>query len=110
REGSRVTRGTVNVTGGLVVRAEGVGSETDLAQIARLVREAQRSRAPIQRPADVVASYFVPAVVLAAVVTFVLWAWLGPPPRMAHALVNAVALLIIACPRALGPAAPPSLL
>src|SRR5262244_3495428 len=108
--GSRVTGGTVNGTGGLVMRAERVGSETLLAQIVRLVSEAQRSRAPIQRLADVVASYFVPAVVMAAGLTFVLWAWLGPPPRMAHALVNAVAVLIIACPCALGLATPMSIM
>ena len=108
--GSRVTGGTVNGTGGLVMRAERVGSETLLAQIVRLVSEAQRSRAPIQRLADMVASYFVPAVVLAAVVTFMLWAWLGPPPRLAHALVNAVAVLIIACPCALGLATPMSIM
>jgi len=108
--GSRVTGGTVNGTGGLVMRAERVGSETLLAQIVRLVSEAQRSRAPIQRLADVVASYFVPAVILAAVLTFALWAWLGPAPRMAHALVNAVAVLIIACPCALGLATPMSIM
>src|SRR5262245_51169785 len=108
--GSRVTGGTVNGTGGLVMRAERVGSETLLAQIVRLVSEAQRSRAPIQRLADVVASYFVPAVVMAAVLTFVLWAWLGPAPRMAHALLNAVAVLIIACPCALGLATPMSIM
>jgi len=108
--GSRVTGGTVNGTGGLVMRAERVGSETLLAQIVRLVSEAQRSRAPIQRLADVVASYFVPAVVMAAMLTFVLWAWLGPAPRMAHALLNAVAVLIIACPCALGLATPMSIM
>jgi len=108
--GSRVTGGTVNGTGGLVMRAERVGSETLLAQIVRLVTEAQRSRAPIQRLADVVASYFVPAVVMAAGLTFVLWAWLGPAPRMAHALLNAVAVLIIACPCALGLATPMSIM
>ena len=86
------------------------GSETLLAQIVRLVTEAQRSRAPIQRLADVVASYFVPAVVMAAGLTFVLWAWLGPAPRMAHALLNAVAVLIIACPCALGLATPMSIM
>src|SRR5262249_39954814 len=104
------TGGTVNGTGGLVMRAERMGSETLLAQIVRLVSEAQRSRAPIQRLADVVASYFVPAVVMAAVLTFVIWAWLGPAPRMAHALLNAVAVLIIACPCALGLATPMSIM
>ena len=88
------------------MRAERVGSETLLAQIVRMVSEAQRSRAPMQRLADRVASYFVPAVVLAAVVTFIVWACLGPAPRMAHALLNAVAVLIIACPCALGLATP----
>ncbi len=104
--GSRVTGGTVNGTGGFLMRAERVGSETLLAQIVRMVSEAQRSRAPIQRLADKVASYFVPAVVLAAVVTFAVWALVGPEPRLVHALVNAVAVLIIACPCALGLATP----
>ena len=108
--GSRLTAGTVNGTGTLVMRAERVGSDTLLAQIVRMVSDAQRSRAPIQRLADVVASYFVPAVVLAAVVTFVVWAVWGLPPRMAHALVNAVAVLIIACPCALGLATPMSIM
>ena len=88
------------------MRAERVGSETMLAQIVRMVSEAQRSRAPVQHLADRVASYFVPAVVLVAAITFVLWATLGPEPRMAHALLNAVAVLIIACPCALGLATP----
>jgi Cu+-exporting ATPase len=104
--GSRVTAGTVNDTGTFVMRAERVGSDTLLAQIVRLVSEAQRSRAPIARLADVVSSYFVPAVVLVAAVTFVVWASFGPQPRMANALVNAVAVLIIACPCALGLATP----
>jgi P-type Cu+ transporter len=104
--GDRVTGGTVNGTGGFLMRAERVGSETLLAQIVRMVTEAQRSRAPIQRLADVVASWFVPAVVIAAVVTFAVWAVAGPEPRLAHALVNAVAVLIIACPCALGLATP----
>ncbi|HEV3254887.1 MAG TPA: heavy metal translocating P-type ATPase, partial [Candidatus Acidoferrales bacterium] len=89
-----------------VLRAERVGGDTLLAQIVRLVSEAQRSRAPVQRLADVVASYFVPAVVLAAALTFAAWAAFGPPPRLAHALVNAVAVLIVACPCALGLATP----
>src|SRR5437588_816026 len=93
--GARVIGGTVNGTGALVMRAEKVGSETVLAQIVRLVSEAQRSRAPIQRLADRVAAWFVPAVVLAALATFVVWAIVGPQPRLAHALVNAVAVLII---------------
>ncbi len=103
---SRVTAGTVNGTGTFVMLAERVGSDTLLAQIVRLVSEAQRSRAPIARLADVVSSYFVPAVVLVAVVSFVLWAAFGPQPRMANALLNAVAVLIIACPCALGLATP----
>ena len=104
--GSRVTGGTVNGTGGFVMRAERVGSDTLLAQIVRMVSEAQRSRAPIQRLADVVSSYFVPIVVALAGLTAIVWALLGPEPRMAHALVNAVAVLIIACPCALGLATP----
>jgi Cu+-exporting ATPase len=104
--GSRVTGGTVNGTGGLVMRAERVGADTLLARIVRMVSEAQRSRAPIQRLADVVSSYFVPAVVLVAVLTFLVWALIGPQPRMAYALVNAVAVLIVACPCALGLATP----
>src|SRR5207249_10256068 len=99
--GSRVTGGTVNGTGGFVMRAERVGSDTLLAQIVRMVSEAQRSRAPIQRLADTVSAYFVPAVVAAAVVSAAAWGLLGPEPRMAYALVNAVAVLIIACPCAL---------
>ena len=108
--GSRVTGATVNSTGTLVIKAEHVGSETLLAQIVRMVSEAQRSRAPIQRLADVVASYFVPIVVAMAAMTFACWALWGPAPRMAHALVNAVAVLIIACPCALGLATPMSIL
>jgi Cu+-exporting ATPase len=108
--GSRVTGGTVNGTGSFVMRAERVGSDTLLSQIVRMVSEAQRTRAPIQRVADVVASYFVPAVVLVAVLTFVVWAFIGPAPRMAYALVNAVAVLIIACPCALGLATPMSIM
>ncbi len=104
--GSRVTGGTVNGTGSFLMRAERVGAETVLAQIVRMVSEAQRSRAPIQRLADVVASYFVPAVVAVAALSFVAWAVWGPSPRFAHGLVNAVAVLIIACPCALGLATP----
>lgn len=104
--GSKVTGGTVNGTGSLVIRAERVGSDTLLAHIVRMVSEAQRSRAPIQRLADVVSGYFVPAVIVIAVVTFIAWATIGPQPRMAHALVAAVAVLIIACPCALGLATP----
>jgi Cu+-exporting ATPase len=108
--GSKVTGGTVNGTGTFVMRAERVGSDTLLAQIVRLVGEAQRSRAPIQRLADTVSGWFVPIVVLVAAVTFAVWAWLGPEPRFAHALVNAVAVLIIACPCALGLATPMSIM
>ena len=105
-EGNRVTGGTVNGTGTFVMRAERVGSETLLAQIVRMVSEAQRSRAPVQKLADRVAAYFVPAVVAIAVLTFIIWAILGPAPKMAHGLLNAVAVLIIACPCALGLATP----
>ena len=107
---SKVTGGTVNGTGGFLMRAERVGSETLLAQIVRMVSEAQRSRAPIQKLADLVSSYFVPAVVAVAIVTFLIWAALGPEPRLAYALVNAVAVLIIACPCALGLATPMSIM
>src|SRR5436309_7885975 len=108
--GSRVIGGTVNGTGGFVMRAERVGSETLLAQIVHMVSEAQRSRAPIQRLADLVSSWFVPAVVLIAMATFVVWVIWGPEPRLAHGLVNAVAVLIIACPCALGLATPMSIM
>jgi Cu+-exporting ATPase len=108
--GSRVIGGTVNGTGSLVMRAERVGSETLLAQIVRLVGEAQRTRAPIQRLADVVSSYFVPAVIAIAALTFIVWSLVGPEPRLAYALVNAVAVLIIACPCALGLATPMSIM
>ena len=104
--GSRVTGGTINGTGTLVMRTERVGNETLLAQIVRMVSEAQRSRAPVQQLADRVAGYFVPAVVLIAALAFVVWAVAGPQPRMGHALLNAVAVLIIACPCALGLATP----
>jgi Cu+-exporting ATPase len=108
--GDGVVGGTLNGSGGLVMRAERVGSDTLLAQIVRRVAEAQRSRAPIQRLADAVAGRFVPAVVGAALVTFAVWAWLGPEPRLPHALLNAVAVLIIACPCALGLATPMSIM
>jgi P-type Cu+ transporter len=109
--GAAVTAGTLNGTGSFVMRAERVGSATTLAQIVRMVGEAQRSRAPIQRLADVVSAYFVPAVLAAAVATFVVWAIAGPDDaRLAHALVNAVAVLIIACPCALGLATPMSIM
>jgi Cu+-exporting ATPase len=106
----RVIGATVNGTGSLLMRAEKVGAETLLAQIVRMVSEAQRSRAPIQRLADVVAGYFVPAVVAIAALAFVVWAVWGPEPRLAHAIVNAVAVLIIACPCALGLATPMSIM
>jgi Cu+-exporting ATPase len=104
--GSRVIGGTVNGTGSLILRAERVGSETLLSRIVRMVAEAQRSRAPIQSLADKVSGIFVPVVLLVALVTFFVWALAGPEPRMAHAIVNAVAVLIIACPCALGLATP----
>jgi len=108
--GDKVVGGTINGTGSLVMKAERVGSATLLAQIVKMVSEAQRTRAPIQRLADRVASYFVPAVLIAAVITFAAWAMFGPEPRYAHALVNAVAVLIIACPCALGLATPVSIM
>ena len=108
--GEAVTGATVNGTGSFVMRAERVGSDTLLAQIVRMVGEAQRSRAPIQRLADVVAGYFVPAVLLVAAVTFAVWAAVGPEPAMAFGLINAVAVLIIACPCALGLATPMSIM
>jgi Cu+-exporting ATPase len=108
--GDRVTGATINGTGGFVMRAERVGAETLLAQIVAMVAEAQRSRAPIQRLADVVSSYFVPAVLAVAVVTFIVWSLIGPAPAMAFGLVNAVAVLIIACPCALGLATPMSIM
>jgi len=107
---SKVTGGTVNGTGTFVMEAQRVGSDTLLAQIVRLVGEAQRSRAPIQRLADTVSGWFVPAVIAVAVVTFVVWAIYGPEPRLTHAMVNAVAVLIIACPCALGLATPMSIM
>jgi len=110
RPGDRVIGATVNGTGTLVMRAERVGAETLLAQIVRMVAEAQRSRAPIQGLADVIAGYFVPAVVGIAAVTFIVWSLVGPEPRLAHAIVNAVAVLIIACPCALGLATPMSIM
>jgi Cu+-exporting ATPase len=101
-QGATVTGGTLNGTGTFLFRAEHVGRETMLARIVQMVGEAQRSRAPIQALADKVASYFVPAVLVVAALTFGLWLWLGPEPRLAYAIVNAVAVLIIACPCALG--------
>jgi Cu+-exporting ATPase len=107
---SPLTGGTVNGTGTVVMEARRVGSDTLLAQIVRMVGEAQRSRAPIQRLADTVSGWFVPIVIAVALVTFVVWSWSGPDPRLAHALVNAVAVLIIACPCALGLATPMSIM
>jgi len=108
--GSRVTGGTVNGAGSFVMRAERVGADTLLAQIVRMVSETQRSRAPIQRLADAVSAYFVPAVILVALLTFVVWGLYGPAPRLVYAFVNAVAVLIIACPCALGLATPMSIM
>lgn len=108
--GSKLTGGTVNGNGGLLMRAERVGSATFLSQIVRMVSEAQRTRAPIQQLADTVASWFVPAVVLVAIATFLGWYWWGPAPHLTHALINAVAVLIIACPCALGLATPMSIM
>ncbi len=108
--GARVNGGTINGTGAFVMHADRVGADTLLARIVKMVSEAQRSRAPIQRLADVVASWFVPAVIGVAVLTFIAWAVWGPQPRMAYALLNAVAVLIIACPCALGLATPMSIM
>jgi Cu+-exporting ATPase len=108
--GDRVIGATINGTGSLIMRAERVGAETLLAQIVRMVAEAQRSRAPIQKLADLAASYFVPVVVLIAITTFIVWGIFGPEPAMAYALINAVAVLIIACPCALGLATPMSIM
>ena len=110
KAGDKVIGATINGTGGLVVRAEKVGSDTLLSRIVTMVAEAQRSRAPIQKLADVVSGYFVPIVITTALVTFVVWAALGPDPAMAFGLINAVAVLIIACPCALGLATPMSIM
>lgn len=110
REGDAVIGATVNTTGSFVMIAERVGADSVLARIVQMVAAAQRSRAPIQRAADVVASYFVPAVIVTALVTFLVWALFGPDPRFAYALINAVAVLIIACPCALGLATPMSIM
>jgi Cu+-exporting ATPase len=107
---SAVTGSTINGTGSFVMKAEKIGNDTLLARIVQMVGTAQRSRAPIQRLADTVSGYFVPAVLLSAVITFLIWAWVGPEPRYAYALVNAVAVLIIACPCALGLATPMSIM
>jgi len=108
--GDKVTGGTVNGSGSFVMRAERVGSDTLLGQIVNMVAEAQRSRAPIQGLADKVAGIFVPVVLAVSVLTFAVWLWLGPEPKLAHAIVNAVAVLIIACPCALGLATPMSIM
>ena len=109
-EGDKLIGATVNGTGSLLLVAEKVGGETLLSQIVRMVSEAQRSRAPIQKLADLVAGYFVPAVVVIAVMTLIAWGFWGPEPRLAHAVINAVAVLIIACPCALGLATPMSIM
>ncbi len=108
--GDRLIGATINTTGGLLMRAERVGADTLLSQIVQMVAEAQRSRAPIQKLVDVVSGYFVPAVVVIAVVTFIVWSLWGPEPALAHAVINAVAVLIIACPCALGLATPMSIM
>ena len=108
--GDQVTGGTVNGSGSFVMRAERIGSDTLLGQIVKMVAEAQRSRAPIQGLADKVAGIFVPAVLAVSVITFAVWMWLGPEPKLAHAIVNAVTVLIIACPCALGLATPMSIM
>jgi Cu+-exporting ATPase len=110
QSGDRVIGATVNGTGSLIMRAEKVGSDTLLAQIVHMVAEAQRSRAPIQKLADTVAAYFVQTVIVIAILTFIVWAWIGPEPAFAFALINAVAVLIIACPCALGLATPMSIM
>lgn len=109
-KGDKVTGATINNTGSIIIKAEKVGSDTVLSQIVKMVSEAQRSRAPIQRLADTVAKYFVPIVILISIITFAVWALIGPEPRLAYALVNAVAVLIIACPCALGLATPMSIM
>jgi Cu+-exporting ATPase len=108
--GDRVTAGAISVTGSIVIEAQRVGAETLLAQIVRMVADAQRSRAPIQRLADIVSAWFVPMVIAVAILTFIAWAIVGPDPKLAHALLNAVAVLIIACPCALGLATPMSVM
>jgi Cu+-exporting ATPase len=110
KAGEKATGGTINQTGSFLMKAERVGRDTLLAQIVQMVAEAQRTKAPIQRLADAISSYFVPTVVLVAIITAVVWGLLGPEPRLAHALVNSVAVLIIACPCALGLATPMSIM
>ncbi len=108
--GEKVVGATINGTGSLVVEAKKVGKDSLLSQIVQMVAEAQRSRAPIQKLVDQVSAYFVPAVILVAILTFVLWSWIGPDPKLAHAIINSVAVLIIACPCALGLATPMSIM
>jgi P-type Cu+ transporter len=108
--GDTVIGGTINQTGSILMVAEKVGAETVLSRIVQMVAEAQRSRAPIQRLADKVSAWFVPAVIVIAAFTFIGWASVGPDPRFAYAIVNAVAVLIIACPCALGLATPMSIM
>ncbi len=108
--GDRVIGATINGTGSVVLEAEKIGADTLLSQIVKMVADAQRSRAPIQKLVDVVAAYFVPAVIVSAVITFIVWALVGPDPKLAHALINAIAVLIIACPCALGLATPMSIM
>lgn len=110
QKGDHVIGATVNGTGMLIMKAEKVGADTLLSQIVHMVAEAQRSRAPIQKLADIVAAYFVQIVIVISVITFIVWTWIGPEPRMAHAIINAVAVLIIACPCALGLATPMSIM
>ncbi|MDO8527297.1 MAG: copper-translocating P-type ATPase, partial [Deltaproteobacteria bacterium] len=110
KAGHKVTGATINGTGSIIMKAQRVGAETLLARIVHMVAEAQRSRAPIQKVVDQVAGYFVPAVMLVAIITFIVWALIGPEPRMAYALINAVAVLIISCPCALGLATPMSIM
>jgi Cu+-exporting ATPase len=109
-KGSKVIGGTLNISGSFIMRTERIGKETMLAQIVQLVSEAQRSRAPIQRLADLISSYFVPAVLLIAIITFFVWTFLGPSPAMTYGLISAIAVLIIACPCALGLATPMSIM
>lgn len=108
--GDSVIGGTINQTGSFLMQAEQIGNETLLSRIVQMVAEAQRSRAPIQSLADKIAGYFVPAVVLVAILTFIVWAWIGPQPSFSYGLLNAVAVLIIACPCALGLATPMSIM
>jgi Cu+-exporting ATPase len=109
-DGKKLIGATINGTGSLLMRADRVGTDTLLSQIVKMVSEAQRSRAPIQKLVDTVASYFVPAVVIISMITFIAWSLYGPEPAIAYAVINAVAVLIIACPCALGLATPMSIM